>query len=709
MTSRLAGVGVLLAAFFAGLAFSPVFATTALLLPVLAVVVPVAAIDLLALKHARLAAVRPILGLILGAAVGLVVLCLPHLPWGTAALPVLDGALHGWLHTLESTFPARPDAALLAFVPLLALLAGVIGLEWLRRGFAPLVTLLPSLAVVGLSQVFRAASGWQAVGLAAGYAAAGALVLAAGRRGTAARWTGRRLIDALVLVVPVALVAVLGAWGLASADPLHLPAYSVHDKFEVAAVPSGAVSPLSEIGGRLDKPGAVVFTARTDAPVDRWPQIVLDGFDGAGWTSSATYRPLGAELDADPAVTVAKRTFQAEITLGSAAAGPWLPTQLRTLSVDGLRPAVDPFTGTLLETTTTDATSYTLHWQAPQPARDQLVGAAVVRGAAGSLVVGDVPAGVVKATETALAGAPPSFAAALKLEAWLKDNYKIATGDELPTGSGSAQLLDFLDRTHRGTSEQFATAYVLMASTVGIPARLVVGFRQPKPDSPGLYVVHNADAFAWPEVDVAGVGWVPLDPTGGARENPQNSPPTTQATDAARQQAQQGVGTSTQPGPAAAPRAQPQAGPSNAPWTALQIIGLAIVAALLAWILGVPATKLLRRLKRRRAAGAAGVVGAWLDTRDRLRDHGVAAGPAMTVRDAAEPASAVLNGTTAELDAIARCIDVAVWSGNSEVPPALTGEAWRAAASIRRELGKRPVPERVRAAVGIRGLRAPHD
>src|SRR6185312_10455495 len=56
----------------------------------------------------------------------------------------------------------------------------------------------------------------------------------------------------------------------------------------------------------------------------------------------------------------------------------------------------------------------------------------------------------------------------------------------------------------------------------------------------------------------------------------------------------------------------------------------------------VPLAKLLRRAHRRRPGGSRAVVGAWFETRDRLRDHGVAASPGMTVRDMREPAAGVL-------------------------------------------------------------------
>lgn len=703
MTSRLSGVGVVLAALVAGLGFSEVFAVSALAGPLVAVLLPVALMDHLALRHERLAHVRPLLGFMGGAVVGLVVVSLPGTPWGDSGRAVLNGVVDGWIRTLESTLPARPEGHLLVFVPLLALLAAVIGLEWLRRGFAPLVTLLPSAVLLLLGQAFRAASGWNAVALAIGYGVAAAIVLAAGRRSAASDLTARRLTDVTALAAPALLVAGLGAWGLAEADPLGLPTYSVQDRMQVTQVPSGTVNPLTEIGGRLDAPGTVVFTAHTSAPVDRWPQLVLDGFDGAGWTSSATYRPLGAALDGDPSVTVPRRSFDAEISLGPGADGPWLPSQNRTESVEGLSPAVDAATGTLLDPDRGVGSSYHLRWSAAQPGREQLVGARVNSAVPGSVQVSDLPAGIAAATTTAVGNAPPSFATAQKIETWLKDNHTVATGDELPTGSGSAQLLDFLNRSKRGTSEQFAAAYVLMASQAGIPARLVVGFRSPKPDGFGAYVVRNADAFAWPEVAVDGVGWVPLDPTGGARENPENAPPVTQAADASQANPQQPTQAAPQqsPGPG---QTTPAPMPVGRGWSVLPVVVAVVVGLLLVWLVGVPAAKRLQRRHRRRAHGAEAVVGAWLDTRDRLRDHGVDTHAAMTVRDAIEPCRTVLNGSSSELERLAWCVDEALWSGGT-IPPGLTDEAWSAADVVQKVLSRRPVGERLRAAVGVRGLR----
>ena len=645
------------------LSFAAVFDPVALLAPVLAVVAGVAAADQLTHRPAasgrgaRASGARARRGRRgCGAAADRRASRRPGRPCGCSP----DGVLHGWLRTLESTLPAHPDLPLLPFVPALVLLAAVVGVEWLRRGVAPAATLLPSLAVVVVAQVFAAVGWLPAIGLAAVYGLGAAVALAG----------GRRLVDALGPALPLGLVAVLVGWILATVDPVGGPAWTLADRVAPATVAGGAVSPLAELAGRLDRPDEVVFTARADGPVARWPLVVLDGYDGAGFTSSARYRPLGAQLPLDPDLTVPVRTAAADVAVGGGFAGPWLPGQGAVRSVEGLRPAVDPATGSLLLPDGAADARYRLGWYAPQPGPEQLVGAAVDPEAVGTEVTGALPAAVPAAATEALRGAPPSFTTALVLERWFRDNYRLAGGDQRPTGSGDVQLVDFLTTSKTGTSEQFAAAYVLVARAAGIPARLVVGFR-PGPAGPdGVQVVRNGDAFAWPEVAVAGAGWVPLDPTGGAREVTGQAAPTEAATETARRRAG-----ARPPAPAPVPPAAVAAPPGSAdpeplvlpgPWDVVVPAAAAGVAGLvLLAVLGVPLVKRVRRARRRRAAGSGAVVGAWLEVRDRLRDHGVDATTDMTVRDLRRPAASMLNGSGGELERLARCVDEALWSGGA--------------------------------------------
>lgn len=63
-----------------------------------------------------------------------------------------------------------------------------------------------------------------------------------------------------------------------------------------------------------------------------------------------------------------------------------------------------------------------------------------------------------------------------------------------------------------GDDEQFASAFALMARSLGYPARVVMGFA-PKETTGGPIAVKGSDVKAWVEVAFDGVGWIPFDPT----------------------------------------------------------------------------------------------------------------------------------------------------------------------------------------------------
>lgn len=78
---------------------------------------------------------------------------------------------------------------------------------------------------------------------------------------------------------------------------------------------------------------------------------------------------------------------------------------------------------------------------------------------------------------------------------------------------------DYLDpisnflATRRGYCVQFATAMVMMARAAGIPARMAEGFLPGTPNDQNVYTVVAADAHAWPELWITGLGWTRFEPT----------------------------------------------------------------------------------------------------------------------------------------------------------------------------------------------------
>jgi transglutaminase-like putative cysteine protease len=67
----------------------------------------------------------------------------------------------------------------------------------------------------------------------------------------------------------------------------------------------------------------------------------------------------------------------------------------------------------------------------------------------------------------------------------------------------------------RGFCNYYASAEVLMLRTLGVPARMAVGFAHGELDESGdNYIVRQRDAHAWPEVYFPDIGWVEFEPTG---------------------------------------------------------------------------------------------------------------------------------------------------------------------------------------------------
>jgi hypothetical protein len=96
---------------------------------------------------------------------------------------------------------------------------------------------------------------------------------------------------------------------------------------------------------------------------------------------------------------------------------------------------------------------------------------------------------------------------------YLRANYQYsATVPQLPANQ---ELIDwFLFDLKQGFCNYYATAEVVLLRSVGIPARLAVGYAQgDNVDNPEFYTVRQRDAHAWPEVYFPGIGWVEFEPT----------------------------------------------------------------------------------------------------------------------------------------------------------------------------------------------------
>lgn len=110
-------------------------------------------------------------------------------------------------------------------------------------------------------------------------------------------------------------------------------------------------------------------------------------------------------------------------------------------------------------------------------------------------------------------GAKSPVEAARMIEGFLsRFEYSLV---ELPTGDNPIE--DFVFNKRKGNCEYFATTMALMLRAVGVPTRVVGGFRGGTYNQiGGYYIVRASDAHLWVEVWSQGQ-WIRFDPSGSGR------------------------------------------------------------------------------------------------------------------------------------------------------------------------------------------------
>ena len=103
------------------------------------------------------------------------------------------------------------------------------------------------------------------------------------------------------------------------------------------------------------------------------------------------------------------------------------------------------------------------------------------------------------------------------LAEYLQERYAYDLVNPVPRGDEDPVTTFLFDR-RRGHCELFAAGLAAMCRSIGIPARLVTGFRASEFNSiGGYYVVRQSNAHAWTEIDGGpGIGWITFDATPSA-------------------------------------------------------------------------------------------------------------------------------------------------------------------------------------------------
>ena len=219
----------------------------------------------------------------------------------------------------------------------------------------------------------------------------------------------------------------------------------------------------------------------------------------------------------------------------------------------------------------------------------------------------------------------------LALQTWFRSEfiYSLETPvEEGFDGTGAEAVARFLEE-RSGYCVHFAGAFALMAESLGMQTRIVVGYlpgslTDEKRGEESVFSVSSDKLHSWPEVLFPGVGWIPFEPTASL------GVPT-----AFRAGAVEGGGTGgpAAPAPSAAPQTEESSGPEIDRGDTADDAGaggelrgldpmpvvLTVAGALLVLLLPALIRRIERvlRLRRARQGDAAAV---WAELRDTLQD-----------------------------------------------------------------------------------------
>ncbi|ATZ27143.1 transglutaminaseTgpA domain-containing protein [Streptomyces lavendulae] len=469
----------------------------------------------------------------------------------------------------------------------------------------------------------------------------------------------------------------VAALGLALAVPAALPALGggvLGRPGEDSARAGGggtisAVNPLVSLQSSLNaQDNRVVLKYRTDSPQlgEQYLRILaLDEFNGVKWEASG--RPLTdvPERLPNPAgLSERVREGSAEIrTTVSAAetyAQRYLPMPYPATQVDiAGKWRYEPVGRTLVgdqlgkdRFQNVQGAQYTVRSLVLRPTAAQLQSAPGPNPfvqAEYTKVPDNLPPVVADTARRVTQGAQDDYTRAVRLQDFFAVNGGFRYDTKVSSGTGSQAIARFL-QDKEGFCVHFAFSMAAMSRTLGIPARVAVGFTPGEKQSDGSVNVSMRDAHAWPELYFEGVGWTRFEPT--PRSGISVPDYSRAATPLPQPSAPSALPSQSAAAPSAAPSQNDACPPelkklgecggaapkqSAAPGSGGLPVGAVIGwgAAVLA-VLGLPLLPVLwrRRVRGRRLAGG-DVLAAWRELGDAAWDVGIPPDEALSPRRAA--------------------------------------------------------------------------
>jgi transglutaminase-like putative cysteine protease len=492
---------------------------------------------------------------------------------------------------------------------------------------------------------------------------------------------------------------------------------------------SVGIDPSLRFGDDLRRPDPVdVLTVRSStggAPYLR--AATLSRFDGDQWRpDSSSIDPIDAGFDpVNVAADIPLTDVETHVEIDRLRSG-YLPVPFAATQVQGLGGEW----GLQQENRTVvalgaDASgqTYEVTSMVAKPSLEQ-IRAATSRDAAVDARYREVPADTPPTIEAlareVTANATTDYDAAADLQQWFRSSafsYSLdaPVSDDFD-GAGVQAIEEFL-RVREGYCVHYAAAYALMARTLGMPTRIVVGYLPGTAtgetvDGDPVYTVTSHLLHSWPEVYFDDIGWVRFEPTNSLGAPPRFTPTGSSASDDV---ADATVAPTAAPTSSATPSRAAEDIPSDAPSGTVTAGGagqggviVGIIVLVVAVLLALPGAVGVARRRRRVRDGDAAA--SWLLVQETAIDLGIPA-PAS---DSPRAFGARLREAGAPSDDVARlvhAVERAAYApaGAAERAPAGAAETSRdaadAAASVRSAvLAAAPPAHRMRALLMPRSL-----
>lgn len=441
------------------------------------------------------------------------------------------GPVTAWRDMLTVAPPLGTTWNLMTVPLLIAVVSGLLGYSLARRSAAPTLAWLPGVLGVGLGFALGTQHSYAPPAVGLGLLAC-VLVWTSWQRSVArtslvrtasSRRMPQLISGALVLAVCGGLT-VAAAPFVAPTQPRLVLREVVEQPLDVRAYPSPLQGFRANINTHEDD---LLFTVE-GAPGGSYMRLAtLDAYDGLTYNvtnaeqGSTEFVRVGARID-DPTVGEA---HQVRVQINDYS-GVWLPNlgATRDIAFDGDRATElsdslfhNMSSGTSLVTAGLQSgDSYTLDAVVPAEPTEAEIRAAQV-GRYELPDPADMPDRVREFAQQWAVGASGAGEAAWLLADRLAStgwySHGVAEDDTLSLPGHSFSRLGVLlanEEAMVGDEEQYAVTMALMCRSLGIPARVVYGYRTP---TDGSGEVRGADVGAWTEVNLQGLGWVRFNPT----------------------------------------------------------------------------------------------------------------------------------------------------------------------------------------------------